>query len=290
MGLPSARRKRTNIGQTRPAAGPIPGSAIPVRSNNPVGFDKTRPPAVERPLTIAAALRLPIAGQAAIEPFSQGRFTARLVATAELGAERQLSAAIMHGASITPHVYGAAGALIGANRGNVAVIFAITLVPVLGLIGAAIDYSRINSARSSMQAALDSTALMLSRDLSQGLIAPSEINARAQSYFAGLYNSSYTKPVAITTNLHSRRRRRFDPSGQWIRSGDDRPDEDGGPAEHQLQPQFDRSLGETAGGRRKCAAICKRSSAPERRRLRRTPSAIARGAIIPVVRQQKARL
>lgn len=105
----------------------------------------------------------------------------------------------MHGASITRPVYRAAGAFIGANRGNVAVIFAITLVPVLGLIGAAIDYSRANSARSSMQGALDSTALMLAKDLSQGLIAPSEINARAQSYFAALYNSNYTKPVAITT-------------------------------------------------------------------------------------------
>jgi Flp pilus assembly protein TadG len=106
---------------------------------------------------------------------------------------------MMRGAFITRHVYRAAGAFIGANRGNVAVIFAITLVPVLGLIGAAIDYSRANGARSSMQAALDSTALMLSRDLSQGLIRPSEINARAQSYFAALYNNGYTKPVAIET-------------------------------------------------------------------------------------------
>jgi hypothetical protein len=40
---------------------------------------------------------------------------------------------------------------------------------------------------------------MLSKDLSQGLIGLSGINARAQSYFAALYNSGYTKPVAITT-------------------------------------------------------------------------------------------
>jgi len=144
-------------------------------------------------------LRSPVAAQAAIEPFSQDRFTARSVAAAELGAESQFSVAMMRGAFITRHVYRAAGAFIGANRGNVAVIFAITLVPVLGLIGAAIDYSRANAARSSMQAALDSTALMLSRDLSQGLIRPSEINARAQSYFAALYNNGYTKPVAIET-------------------------------------------------------------------------------------------
>jgi Flp pilus assembly protein TadG len=105
----------------------------------------------------------------------------------------------MRGAFMTPHVYRAAGGFAGANRGNVAVLFAITLVPVLGLIGAAIDYSRANSARSSMQAALDSTALMLSRDLSQGLIAPSEIDARGRSYFAALYNNGYTNPVAIKT-------------------------------------------------------------------------------------------
>jgi Flp pilus assembly protein TadG len=199
MGLPSARRKQTNIGQTRPAAGPIPGSAIPARLINLDRFDKTRPPAIQRPLTIAAALRLRITVEAAIEPFSQGRFTARLAAAAELGAESQFSVAMMRGAFITRHVYRAAGGFIGANRGNVAVIFAITLVPVLGLIGAAIDYSRANGARSTMQAALDSTALMLSRDLSQGLITPSEINARAQSYFTALYNNGYTKPVAIRT-------------------------------------------------------------------------------------------
>ena len=55
-----------------------------------------------------------------------------------------------------------------ADSGNIAVIFAIALVPILGFVGAAVDYTRANSARSSMQAALDSTALMLSKDLSPG--------------------------------------------------------------------------------------------------------------------------
>jgi hypothetical protein len=40
----------------RLAAGLIPGSAIPVRLINPGGFDKITPPAVQRPLTIAALL------------------------------------------------------------------------------------------------------------------------------------------------------------------------------------------------------------------------------------------
>jgi hypothetical protein len=45
MGRPSARRKHANSGRMRPAAAPIPGSAIPVTLINPAGFDKTRPAA-----------------------------------------------------------------------------------------------------------------------------------------------------------------------------------------------------------------------------------------------------
>ncbi len=45
-------------------------------------------------------------------------------------------------------------------------IFTIAAIPLIGFVGAAIDYSRANAARSTMQAALDSTALMLSKDLS----------------------------------------------------------------------------------------------------------------------------
>jgi len=85
-----------------------------------------------------------------------------------------------------------------SDRGNIAVIFAIACVPLISFIGAAIDYSRANAARSSMQAALDSTALMVSKDLSQGLITTSQINARAQAYFAGLYTNKDAQLVAIT--------------------------------------------------------------------------------------------
>ena len=60
-------------------------------------------------------------------------------------------------------VRAAARRFIGAKEGNIAVIFAIAAVPVISLVGAAIDYTRANSARSSMQAAPDSTALMLRR-------------------------------------------------------------------------------------------------------------------------------
>ena len=75
-----------------------------------------------------------------------------------------------------------------SSGGNIAVTFAIVLVPLLGFVGAAVDYSRVNSARSSMQAALDSTALMVSKDISAGLDT-ANITERAQTYFKALYTN-----------------------------------------------------------------------------------------------------
>jgi len=47
------------------------------------------------------------------------------------------------------------------RRGSVAPLFAIVAVPLMGAVGAAVDYSRANAARTAMQAALDATALSL---------------------------------------------------------------------------------------------------------------------------------
>jgi Flp pilus assembly protein TadG len=52
-----------------------------------------------------------------------------------------------------------------AQRGNITIIFALTTIPVIGFVGAAVDYSRANSARTAMQSAIDATALMLSKDV-----------------------------------------------------------------------------------------------------------------------------
>jgi Flp pilus assembly protein TadG len=104
----------------------------------------------------------------------------------------------MPGASITRHIRAVASRFVAANQGNIAVIFAIACVPIISFVGAAIDYSRANHARSSMQAALDSTALMLSKDLSSGIITQSDINAKAQTYFAALYTNKDAQSVSVT--------------------------------------------------------------------------------------------
>ena len=50
------------------------------------------------------------------------------------------------------------------RRAGVTPMFALAIIPVFGLIGAAVDYSRANSVRTALQAAADATALAMSKD------------------------------------------------------------------------------------------------------------------------------
>ncbi len=75
--------------------------------------------------------------------------------------------------------------LMRARRGNVAITFAFSLIPLLALVGAAVDLSRANSVRTSLQLAVDSTALMLSTKASSA--TSEEMNALAKTYFPGLF-------------------------------------------------------------------------------------------------------
>lgn len=50
------------------------------------------------------------------------------------------------------------------RRGNVLIMFGFALVPLIGLVGAAVDYGRASTARQMLSAAVDSAALMAARD------------------------------------------------------------------------------------------------------------------------------
>jgi uncharacterized protein YegL len=87
------------------------------------------------------------------------------------------------------------------ERASTLPIFGMAIVPIAGMIGAAVDYSRANAARSAMQSALDSTALMLSKDAQN--LDPALIEPTAQSYFAANFKhqamSSYNVTAKFTT-------------------------------------------------------------------------------------------
>lgn len=79
------------------------------------------------------------------------------------------------------------------QRGNVAPIFALSLLPLFSLVGAAVDYSRANSARTSLLSALDATALMLSREAPT--LTESELKSKANSYFQALFTNDFVKAL-----------------------------------------------------------------------------------------------
>src|SRR5262249_39657224 len=81
------------------------------------------------------------------------------------------------------------------RRGNVATIFGLALIPVVGLVGAAVDYSRANSTRTDMQAAIDATALMLSR--TAPTMTSTQLQQSANDFFLALFNRPETRNLQI---------------------------------------------------------------------------------------------
>ena len=84
------------------------------------------------------------------------------------------------------------------SAGNVALTFAIAAIPVIGGVGAAIDFSRANAVKVSMQSALDSTALMLSKSASS--LSNDELQTAAKTYFNSLFNKSEATNIIITAS------------------------------------------------------------------------------------------
>jgi Flp pilus assembly protein TadG len=77
------------------------------------------------------------------------------------------------------------------RSGNIALIFGLAVIPVLGAMGVAVDYSVGNASRTAMQAALDNTALMLSKEMP---LSQSALNTNGWNIFTGNLGPS---PVVI---------------------------------------------------------------------------------------------
>ena len=88
-----------------------------------------------------------------------------------------------------------------AQAGNVAITFAFATLPIIAFVGFAVDYSRANSVKAAMQAALDSTALMLSKEASTD--TATQLQTNAQNYFLALFTRPEAKNVTVTANFTS---------------------------------------------------------------------------------------
>ena len=87
--------------------------------------------------------------------------------------------------------------------GGVTPLMAVVAVPLMASVGIAVDYSRINAARTAFQVALDATALMMSKN------AATETDAQRQTEATNTFNSLFSRPevtdITISPNFTSPR-------------------------------------------------------------------------------------
>jgi Flp pilus assembly protein TadG len=80
---------------------------------------------------------------------------------------------------------------------GIAPIFALSIIPVIGLVGAAVDYSRANSIKAGLQSALDATALAMAR--ASPTLTQAQLQQQTTAYFQALFNKPEAKNVIVTS-------------------------------------------------------------------------------------------
>ncbi|HWL74538.1 MAG TPA: pilus assembly protein TadG-related protein, partial [Burkholderiaceae bacterium] len=84
---------------------------------------------------------------------------------------------------------------VAANGGNVAMTFGLATLPIIGGVGAAIDFGHAHAVKSAMQSSLDATALMISREAAG--LTDAELQTKVRSYF----NAMFDKPEASSVSV-----------------------------------------------------------------------------------------
>ena len=85
---------------------------------------------------------------------------------------------------------------LASREGSVTPMLALAALPLFGFVGAAIDYSRAASARTAMQAALDASALMVSKDAQT--LTQAALVTEATSSFKAIFNRPEVYGVGVT--------------------------------------------------------------------------------------------
>jgi Flp pilus assembly protein TadG len=81
------------------------------------------------------------------------------------------------------------------RRGSIAPMLAFTAIPMMGAVGMAVDYTQANATRTAFQAALDSTALMLSKNAANQ--TSDALQSSATNYFNALFTRTNAHNIAI---------------------------------------------------------------------------------------------
>ncbi|MGZ3409334.1 MAG: pilus assembly protein TadG-related protein [Xanthobacteraceae bacterium] len=87
------------------------------------------------------------------------------------------------------------------RAGSVAPVVAGVAIPIISIVGAAVDYSRANSLKASLQSALDSTALALTKKASGD--TSDQFSVDATAYFNSIFHQPAAQNLKITANYES---------------------------------------------------------------------------------------
>ena len=93
------------------------------------------------------------------------------------------------------------GRFLKNRDGGAAPFLALSLIPLMGVTGAAIDYARANAIKASMQAALDATGLILSKNANT--MAGGDLASSASSIFNAQFNRPEAQNVTITHEFNA---------------------------------------------------------------------------------------
>jgi Flp pilus assembly protein TadG len=88
-----------------------------------------------------------------------------------------------------------------ARDGNVAITFALAVIPLIGFVGTAVDYSRANATKAVLQEALDATALMLSKEAAKDTSA--QLQTNAQNYFLAQFMREQSKYAVANVTVNA---------------------------------------------------------------------------------------
>jgi Flp pilus assembly protein TadG len=94
-------------------------------------------------------------------------------------------------------------ALVRDRGGNIAITFALAVLPVVALVGAGLDYGRALSARTAMQAVLDATALMMVKGSPLASMTQAQMQTAATNLFNAQFSSPYAQNAAVTPSFNS---------------------------------------------------------------------------------------
>lgn len=84
------------------------------------------------------------------------------------------------------------------KRGSIAILAAFAMIPLVGTVALAVDYSKAVSYRQSLQQVIDSAATALAKDTDTLLLSASQLDARAVTYAKALSSSLPLDQVSIS--------------------------------------------------------------------------------------------